>query len=341
MRTGRGRRKMWLASASSLNLRSSASSNTTASSSSRSSDLLHALGWERDLCICRSSCRSASPSSPSRASATSSTSTAGRPRPASACSTSCCLMSFFPHLVAGPIVRASDLMPQFDSAPRADRGMAAMGLLLIVWGLFKKTMIASELAIEPGRSGLLRSVGATVGARHLVAGAYGYAVQIYCDFSAYSDMAIGIAALLGYRFPRNFDQPYRARLAAGFLAALAHQPVELAARLSLRVAGRRPQGPRPALCIDADDHHAAGRPVARGELDLRDLGRAARRRCSRSSGSGVNFGRSAGSRCRRSSASSSPSTSSCSAGSSSARRASTTRSPSSAGIFSAGGRRCW
>ncbi|SFP60495.1 MBOAT family O-acyltransferase [Sphingomonas rubra] len=119
------------------------------------------------------------------------------------------LMSFFPHLVAGPIVRASDLLPQFRATPRLERGAVAAALLLIVWGLFKKAVIASELAgslVDPAffdpasRSGL-----------DLLVGAYGYAVQIYCDFSAYSDMAIGIALLLGYRFPRNFDQPYRAR----------------------------------------------------------------------------------------------------------------------------------
>ena len=118
------------------------------------------------------------------------------------------LMSFFPHLVAGPIVRGSDLLPQFATVPKLTRDAAAMGLLLIVWGLFKKAVIASELS-----TGLVDPVffdPSAHGALDLVAAAYGYAVQIYCDFSAYSDMAIGIAALLGYRFPRNFDQPYRA-----------------------------------------------------------------------------------------------------------------------------------
>ena len=119
------------------------------------------------------------------------------------------LMSFFPHLVAGPIVRASHLIPQFKEAPRMTRGMAAMGILLIVWGLFKKAVIASELA-----TGFVDPVFFDPGAHSstdLLAAAYGYAVQIYCDFSAYSDMAIGLAALLGYRFPHNFNQPYRAR----------------------------------------------------------------------------------------------------------------------------------
>ena len=118
------------------------------------------------------------------------------------------LMSFFPHLVAGPIVRGADLLPQFRRVPTIDRGTVAAALLLILWGLFKKAVIASQLA------GALFDPAffdpANRSSFDLLIGAYGYAVQIYCDFSAYSDMAIGLAALLGYTFPRNFDQPYRA-----------------------------------------------------------------------------------------------------------------------------------
>jgi D-alanyl-lipoteichoic acid acyltransferase DltB (MBOAT superfamily) len=86
--------------------------------------------------------------------------------------------------------------------------MAAYGFLLIGWGLFKKTVIASELATR-----LVDPVffdPTADGALDITAAVYAYAIQIYCDFSAYSDMAIGTAALLGYAFPRNFDQPYRA-----------------------------------------------------------------------------------------------------------------------------------
>jgi len=118
------------------------------------------------------------------------------------------LMSFFPHLVAGPIVRASHLVPQFQSVPRLTRGMVATALILITWGLFKKTVVASELSVALVDKAFFDPAAQT--GFDLLAGAYGYAVQIYCDFSAYSDMAIGLAALLGYRFPRNFDQPYRA-----------------------------------------------------------------------------------------------------------------------------------
>jgi D-alanyl-lipoteichoic acid acyltransferase DltB (MBOAT superfamily) len=83
-----------------------------------------------------------------------------------------------------------------------------MAIALIVWGLFKKAIIASELA-----TGFVDQVffdPAAYSGLDLLFAAYGYAVQIYCDFSAYSDMAVGLAALLGYRFPHNFDQPYRA-----------------------------------------------------------------------------------------------------------------------------------
>jgi D-alanyl-lipoteichoic acid acyltransferase DltB (MBOAT superfamily) len=124
------------------------------------------------------------------------------------------LMSFFPHLVAGPIVRASDLLPQFERVPRLTRAMATHGMLLIAWGLFKKTVIASELAVN-----LVDPVFFDPSAHStwdIAAATYAYAVQIYCDFSAYSDMAIGTAALLGYSFPRNFDQPYRANSLQSF-----------------------------------------------------------------------------------------------------------------------------
>ena len=117
-------------------------------------------------------------------------------------------ISFFPQLVAGPIVRAKDFLPQLTITPRLSREAIALGALLIVWGLFKKTVIATELAeglvdpvfFDPGSYSALDRLFAV----------YAYAVQIYCDFSAYSDIAIGCAALLGYRFARNFDQPYRA-----------------------------------------------------------------------------------------------------------------------------------
>jgi D-alanyl-lipoteichoic acid acyltransferase DltB (MBOAT superfamily) len=116
-------------------------------------------------------------------------------------------ISFFPQLVAGPIVRAAFFLPQLNRGTPA-RIAAAPALLMILGGLFKKVVIANYIATD-----LVDPVffdPESFPAIDLLAAVYGYAVQIYCDFSAYSDIAIGIAALLGYYFPRNFNQPYRA-----------------------------------------------------------------------------------------------------------------------------------
>lgn len=117
-------------------------------------------------------------------------------------------VSFFPHLVAGPIVRAHEFLPQLQKPSRAQDFSLGESLLLILGGLFKKMVIANYLAVrfvdpvftDPSQFSRV----------DLILAAYAYAVQIYCDFSAYTDIAIGIAALLGYRFPQNFNQPYRA-----------------------------------------------------------------------------------------------------------------------------------
>ncbi|HEV2301280.1 MAG TPA: MBOAT family protein [Stellaceae bacterium] len=116
-------------------------------------------------------------------------------------------MSFFPQLVAGPIVRASYFLPQLAAPAPAPIPLTA-SLLLILGGLFKKVVVANYLATQ-----LVDPVFAdptSYGGPDLLLAVYGYAVQIYCDFSAYSDMAIGMAALIGFRFPPNFAQPYRA-----------------------------------------------------------------------------------------------------------------------------------
>ncbi len=121
----------------------------------------------------------------------------------------CLYISFFPQLVAGPIVRASEFLPQLTSIPRLSRAQMGQGVALILVGLFKKMVIANYLATE-----IVDKVffdPSAYGAVDLAVGVYAYAIQIYCDFSGYSDIAIGIAALLGYRFQRNFDQPYRAK----------------------------------------------------------------------------------------------------------------------------------
>ena len=116
-------------------------------------------------------------------------------------------ISFFPQLVAGPIVRAAHFLPQLRAMPTVT-AYTTFGLLMIVWGLFKKVVVATYLAqeiVEPVFFDPLAFGGVDV-----LFAIYGYTIQIYCDFSAYSDIAIGVAALLGFKFPRNFDQPYRA-----------------------------------------------------------------------------------------------------------------------------------
>jgi D-alanyl-lipoteichoic acid acyltransferase DltB (MBOAT superfamily) len=116
--------------------------------------------------------------------------------------------AFFPHLVAGPIVRAREFIPQLAS-PRDRRAVpATRAVFLICGGLVKKVVLADLLArriVDP----VFDTPGQHSSVEVLVA-IYGYAVQIYCDFSAYSDIAIGIALLLGFRFPDNFDRPYAA-----------------------------------------------------------------------------------------------------------------------------------
>ena len=115
-------------------------------------------------------------------------------------------VSFFPQLVAGPIVRARDFAPQIRCVPVVTGEMMARGVYLITVGMLKKCVISDYISLnfvdrvfdDP----LLYS-----GFENLL-GVYGYTLQIYCDFSGYSDMAIGIALLLGFRFPQNFNSPF-------------------------------------------------------------------------------------------------------------------------------------
>jgi alginate O-acetyltransferase complex protein AlgI len=117
-------------------------------------------------------------------------------------------LSFFPHLVAGPIVRAKEFLPQLQE-PRDPRKVAAgSGIALIALGLVKKIVIADYLAravVDP-----VFAVPQAYAGPDVWLAAYAYTAQIYCDFSGYTDMAIGLALLLGYVFPQNFRSPYRA-----------------------------------------------------------------------------------------------------------------------------------
>lgn len=116
-------------------------------------------------------------------------------------------VSYFPQLVAGPIERATKLLPQIIQARTVSMTQVHRGVWLISWGLFKKVVIADNLAMIVDRTFAAGS-GAS-GAEYLIA-IYAFAYQIYCDFSGYSDMARGLAALMGIDLMINFDRPYLA-----------------------------------------------------------------------------------------------------------------------------------
>jgi D-alanyl-lipoteichoic acid acyltransferase DltB (MBOAT superfamily) len=117
-------------------------------------------------------------------------------------------VAFFPHLVAGPIVRPRDLLPQLSRPARFDESEASRGLFLIAAGLLKKVAIGDYLALN--LVDRVFDAPAQFSSVECYAAVVAYAIQIYCDFSGYTDMAIGSALLLGVRFPKNFDAPYKA-----------------------------------------------------------------------------------------------------------------------------------
>ncbi|MDM1046104.1 MBOAT family protein [Myroides sp. 1354] len=116
-------------------------------------------------------------------------------------------ISFFPQLVAGPIVRAKDFIPQIYSNLLVTRDQVNEGMLLIIGGVLKKAVISDYISIN-FVDRVFDAPNSYTAFENLMA-SYGYAIQIYCDFSGYSDMAIGIALLLGYRLPMNFNVPYQ------------------------------------------------------------------------------------------------------------------------------------
>lgn len=118
-------------------------------------------------------------------------------------------LSFFPHLVAGPIVRGGELLPQIRRRRDPGKVDVSRAAWLIAAGLFKKVVISSYVAsaiVDPVFNSPRQH-----SALEILVAVYGYAVQIYADFSGYTDIAIGCALLLGFRFPNNFDAPYTAR----------------------------------------------------------------------------------------------------------------------------------
>lgn len=114
-------------------------------------------------------------------------------------------ISFFPQLIAGPIERAENLLPQIKAEHRFDYGQAAYGLKLMAWGFFKKLVIADVLS--PCVSAVYIAPQGTTGFA-LVLATFFFTIQIYCDFSGYSDIAIGASKLMGIDLMTNFKSPY-------------------------------------------------------------------------------------------------------------------------------------
>lgn len=120
-------------------------------------------------------------------------------------------VAFFPQLVAGPIVRAAAFLPQLERGPRLSCDQTTV--FLILKGLVKKVLIADNLAILT--DGVFNSPGDWPSSIIWIA-TIAFAIQVYCDFSGYSDIAIGVSRILGFQLPRNFNHPYISRNPAEF-----------------------------------------------------------------------------------------------------------------------------
>lgn len=126
----------------------------------------------------------------------------------------CFFLTFFPPLLAGPVVRAKDMLPQIYARPEATRAQVSRGLVLIMFGLVKKVIVADYIS---GNfvDRIFDNPSLYSGFENLM-GAVGFTLQLYCDFSGYSDMAIGIALLLGFEFKDNFNAPFKAQNPSDF-----------------------------------------------------------------------------------------------------------------------------
>ncbi|HEY2733218.1 MAG TPA: MBOAT family protein, partial [Polyangiales bacterium] len=138
----------------------------------------------------------------------------GQIKPTSSFARFACFITFFPHLVAGPIVRASEFLPQLEKPPRLTPTEVGEGTFLIAIGLIKKIVFADYLAVN-----LIDRVfddPSAYTSAEVMIGLYAYTLQIFCDFSGYTDVARGSGLLFGLRLPENFDRPYQSASPAEF-----------------------------------------------------------------------------------------------------------------------------
>lgn len=122
-------------------------------------------------------------------------------------------IAFFPQLVAGPIVKAKEFLPQLEETRKITLKRLEMGVQIFLFGLFKKIVIADNLSVFVDDVYRVPSAYSTITVWLAV---FSYSIQIYCDFSGYSDMAVGCAACLGYDLPRNFNLPYLSKNVSEF-----------------------------------------------------------------------------------------------------------------------------
>jgi alginate O-acetyltransferase complex protein AlgI len=130
-----------------------------------------------------------------------------RVAPCSSASDYALFVTFFPKLLSGPIVRAADFLPQLKQRARAQAGDIEAGLARFLVGAIKKLVISDQIV---GHVNMIFSAPSQYDRFTLMEGVIGYAIQLYCDFSGYSDMAIGSARILGINLPENFQMPFSA-----------------------------------------------------------------------------------------------------------------------------------
>ena len=133
----------------------------------------------------------------------------GKLKPATSFREYVLFVSFFPQLVAGPIVRATQFLPQLQRGPRFSRENLEVGAFRFVKGLAKKVVLGDWLAVQ--FTDRIFDAPETFTSPELMIALYAYTLQIYADFSGYSDMAIGVARMMGFEIPENFDRPYQSK----------------------------------------------------------------------------------------------------------------------------------
>jgi len=124
-------------------------------------------------------------------------------------------VAYFPHLIAGPLLHHGEILPQLAAPRRADHRAIAVGVTIFIFGLFKKAVLADGIA-PLADAGFDPAVAAGIGAVGAWVAVVAYTLQIYFDFSGYSDMAIGLSLLFGIRLPANFESPYQATSITAF-----------------------------------------------------------------------------------------------------------------------------